>query len=177
MIEIYNEKENFQTDPNIPEVNKVIDDDMNQLRNAVLKGTYYDETNNVLKAQNGTELDPKIPRYENLRIYLTEEQVVGKWIDGRTLYRTVAVFGTFPNDTQVSFNHNISNIKEVCFYIYGWYDTEDSRWYCGSRVDSSSVICKVAVGLSDVRIQGLGTNWTTRTSGGHCDIYYTKTTD
>ncbi len=133
--------------------------------------------NNVLKNKDNEILDPKIPRYENLRIYLTEEQVVGKWIDGRTLYRTVAVFGTFPNDTQVSFNHNISNIKEVCFYIYGWYDTEDSRWYCGSRVDSSSVICKVAVGLSDVRIQGLGTNWTTRTSGGHCDIYYTKTTD
>ena len=67
MIEIYNEKENFQTDPNIPEVNKVIDDDMNQLRNAVLKSAYYDETNNILKAQNGTELDPKITSYEDFK--------------------------------------------------------------------------------------------------------------
>lgn len=40
MIEIYNEKENFQTDPNIPEVNKVTDDDMNQLREAVIQGVY-----------------------------------------------------------------------------------------------------------------------------------------
>ena len=40
MREIYNEKENFQTDPNIPEVNKVTDDDMNQLREAVIQGVY-----------------------------------------------------------------------------------------------------------------------------------------
>lgn len=67
MIEIYEEKENLNTNQSVAETNKVTADDMNQLRNAVLKSAYYDETNNILKAQNGTELDPNIPRYEKLK--------------------------------------------------------------------------------------------------------------
>lgn len=81
MIEIYNEKENFQTDPNIPEVNKVTDDDMNQLREAVIQGVYQGtctdeeleqaiedinkDTNKVLKDKNNKILDFIVPRYEN----------------------------------------------------------------------------------------------------------------
>ena len=65
MIEIYDEKENFQTDPSIPKVNKVSDDDMNQLRNAVLKGVYYDNINQKLIDQNGQILNPDIPKYDN----------------------------------------------------------------------------------------------------------------
>lgn len=67
MIEIYEEKSNMNTNPEIPITSKATDSDMNQLRNAVLKSAYYDETNNILKAQNGTELDPKIPGYEKFK--------------------------------------------------------------------------------------------------------------
>ena len=76
MIEIYNEKENFQTDPNIPEVNKVTDDDMNQLREAVIQGVYNDASNNWLKNQTGTQINPVIPRYESAYAvaYLTTAQ-------------------------------------------------------------------------------------------------------
>lgn len=40
MIEIYEEKSNINTDPTIPEVNKITDSNMNQLRNAVIQGVY-----------------------------------------------------------------------------------------------------------------------------------------
>ena len=40
MIEIYDEKENLNTSPSVPDKNKVKDTDMNQLRNAVIKGVY-----------------------------------------------------------------------------------------------------------------------------------------
>ena len=40
MIEIYDEKENLNTNPSVPDKNKVKDTDMNQLRNAVIKGVY-----------------------------------------------------------------------------------------------------------------------------------------
>lgn len=40
MIEIYDEKENINTNPSIARNNKVTADDMNQLREAVIQGVY-----------------------------------------------------------------------------------------------------------------------------------------
>ena len=40
MIEIYDEKENLNTNPSVAETNKVTADDMNQLREAVIQGVY-----------------------------------------------------------------------------------------------------------------------------------------
>ena len=40
MIEIYDEKENLNTNPSVAETNKVTAEDMNQLRKAVIKGVY-----------------------------------------------------------------------------------------------------------------------------------------
>lgn len=40
MIEIYEEKENLNTNPSVAETNKVTAEDMNQLREAVIQGVY-----------------------------------------------------------------------------------------------------------------------------------------
>lgn len=40
MIEIYDEKENLNTNPSIVETNKVTAEDMNRLREAVIQGVY-----------------------------------------------------------------------------------------------------------------------------------------
>ena len=40
MIEIYDEKSNMDTHPEIPVTSKVTDSDMNQLREAVIQGVY-----------------------------------------------------------------------------------------------------------------------------------------
>lgn len=40
MIEIYDEKENLNTNPSVADTNKVTADDMNQLREAVIQGVY-----------------------------------------------------------------------------------------------------------------------------------------
>lgn len=40
MIEIYDEKENINTNPSIARNNKITDEDMNQLREAVIQGVY-----------------------------------------------------------------------------------------------------------------------------------------
>jgi hypothetical protein len=40
LIEIYDEKENLNTDPSIPEQNKVTADDMNKIRIAIIQGVY-----------------------------------------------------------------------------------------------------------------------------------------
>lgn len=79
MIEIYDEKENLNTNPSVAETNKVTAEDMNQLRTAVIEGVYQgtctdeelaqaiaesDLSNAVLKDKDDKIINPKIPRYE-----------------------------------------------------------------------------------------------------------------
>lgn len=59
---------------------------------------------------------------ENLDIYSTEEQVIGKWIDGKPLYRKVINWGALPNTTTVTRDHNILNANFVKIEGYGLYD-------------------------------------------------------
>ena len=48
--------------------------------------------NNVLKDKDNNILNPKIPRYENLKNYSEEEQLVGNYLS-RPLYRKVVECG------------------------------------------------------------------------------------
>ena len=62
----------------------------------------------ALSAKKGKELNEKITRDST---YSTEEQAVGTWIDGKTIYRKVINFGALPNATKKEVQHNISNIS------------------------------------------------------------------
>lgn len=62
----------------------------------------------ALSAKQGKKLNEKITRNST---YSTEEQAVGTWIDGKTIYRKVINFGTLPNATKKEVQHNISNIS------------------------------------------------------------------
>lgn len=50
-------------------------------------------------------------------IYSTDEQVIGEWIDGSTLYQKTIDFGALPNNTSKSVNHNISNLNRVVYFL------------------------------------------------------------
>lgn len=65
-----------------------------------------------------------IPKCKQKNIYSTKEQVVGKWIDGKTLYRKVINFGVLPNATTKSVAHGLSNISFV--KSEGMYSYDDS---------------------------------------------------
>lgn len=45
--------------------------------------------------------------------YSEDEQVIGTWIDGLTLYEKTINFGELPNTTTKTVNHNISNIETI----------------------------------------------------------------
>lgn len=47
--------------------------------------------------------------------YSTTEHVVGKWVDGKTLYEKTVDCGTLPNTTSKSVAHNISNIDKIVY--------------------------------------------------------------
>ena len=51
-------------------------------------------------------------------IYSTSEVVVGKWIDGKPIYRKVINIGSLPNSSSTTINHNISNVSQF-INIYG----------------------------------------------------------
>lgn len=109
--------------------------------------------------------------------YSSNEQIVGKWINGKTLYRKVITFNYFPNNTQRVVPHYITNLQYICWYEYSWYDESDKRFLSGFRFDNSTTYCKIAISHTDLIVEGRGTNWSTRTFNGKCIIYYTKTTD
>ncbi len=63
----------------------------------------------ALSAKQGKELNEKITRNNT---YSIEEQAVGIWIDGKTIYRKVIIFGALPNATKKEVAHNISNLEQ-----------------------------------------------------------------
>lgn len=63
----------------------------------------YTKTTDAANSFNfGTETD-----------YSTTEKIVGTWIDGKPIYQKTIDFGTLPNNTTKSVNHNISNIDTI----------------------------------------------------------------
>lgn len=109
--------------------------------------------------------------------YSSGEQIVGKWIDGKILYRKTITFDYFPNDGQRNVAHYITNLKYICWYEYSWYDSSDAKFFSNVRFDNSTTYCKIAISNTYLIVEGRGTNWSARTSDGTCIIYYTKTTD
>ncbi len=54
----------------------------------------------------------------NNNIFSTAETIIGKWINGKSIYRKVIDFGALPNNTQKNLNHNISNV-DIFTNVYG----------------------------------------------------------
>ena len=55
--------------------------------------------------------------YDNFS-YSTTESIIGKWIDGKPIYRKVIYVSSLPNASFQVYNHNISNIDEY-INMYG----------------------------------------------------------
>lgn len=59
--------------------------------------------------------------------WYTGEEVIGKWIDNRTLYRKIINTGTLPNNTSKNVAHGISNLRRaVKLYGYAFRSSDSS---------------------------------------------------
>ena len=67
----------------------------------------FNLSNNILSKIG--KIDSLETKYNNLTNYSTEEQVIGKWIDGKPLYRRVFIGTKGHNNTQV----NVGSIIDV----------------------------------------------------------------
>lgn len=78
----YADKQAMGTQPSIPEVNKVTDSDMNEIKQGINNSTSYSTT----------------------------EQVVGTWKGNKPIYRKIIECGALPNNANKDVTHNIQNL-------------------------------------------------------------------
>ena len=92
----YSDKQAMGTQPSIPEINKITDSNMNEIKSVV---------NN-----NASVLNASLT-------YSTTEQVVGTWIDNKPIYRKVISSTSVTTGGETSINTGISNLKEFTSII------------------------------------------------------------
>ena len=138
-------------------------------------------TTDALSANMGRELNEKIKNITALENYSTEETIIGKWIDGRPIYRKVIECGNLANNTikTVSCNIGANIVDQMIKQSFIWYDTVDKSWRNDSRWDSASI--RIEYNYKDsndvIWINSLGTDWSIRTTKAHAILEYTKITD
>jgi hypothetical protein len=47
-------------------------------------------------------------------VYSTDEQAIGKWTNGKTIYRKVINIATLPNASSKNVPHNIEDLSQIC---------------------------------------------------------------
>ena len=109
--------------------------------------------------------------------YSTEEQQVGTWATGKPLYRKVLQYSSMPNNTTAVYAHNITNMDIVVRFSCCWWDSMDGRFLMSPRIDSSTVNVRCSINKTNIVLEAIGTNWSTRTNNVNVIVEYTKTTD
>ena len=114
--------------------------------------------------------------------YDTNERIVGRWYNGKPVYRKVVPV-TLPSGTgSTSTAHGISNMDTLVNYSLTWYDTLDGAWYDRFRLweGSYGIAMEMNINGTNINIGSNKTNtinWTSRTSKAYATLEYTKTTD
>lgn len=132
--------------------------------------------NNELNKSYGERFDKvedSINELEKGEIYSTEEQVIGKWIDGKPLYRKVINFGAIPNNTLKYVKHNISNIKYIKSCNGYAMNSEGAGLIIPSYNGTIYTNCYTTATEVHVKTNGDRSSFTTC----YITLEYTKTTD
>lgn len=180
----YENKVALNVNSDIADINKVNASDLNEIKNVV--NTNDDNIGDLsnLNTTNKSSVVNAINEVNNKFNYSTEEQVVGKWIDGKPLYRkTITFTSTISANTTTSIAHNIKNAKNIFIDFSASFMEANigaSNYisynfpligYVGNITDK--VYCDVNLTNINFYANGSwGNNWTK-----HITLKYTKTTD
>ena len=111
--------------------------------------------------------------------YSAAEQVIGKWINGKPIYRKVITYGTMPTGPTDSptFNHNIANIDLITHW-YGFCVNNDGLQYNFDHVAAVNMGSNmtIATRINKQWIQ-IAVSSDMSAFTGYFVIEYTKTTD
>ena len=113
--------------------------------------------------------------------YSTTEQVVGKWIDGKTVYERSFKMTSIPHNESTQLAHSISNFGELIDFsgtLHAKSTVATNSWTPLARVQDNSTVSFVAVDVTNVYIQLKARTF--NASGvfdfAYITIRYTKTT-
>ena len=111
--------------------------------------------------------------------YSTTEQVIGKWINNKPLYRKVVDFGQLPNATTKSVAHNINNLD---FIVNAWavakrIDNGDITYFPINQARADTYENSIGLYLSQNNISIQTGIDRSNTNITYVVIEYTKTTD
>lgn len=120
-------------------------------------------------------ISKNIEELKESNIYSTEEKVIGKWIDGKPVYRKVIDTGTLPDSVGKQIPHNISNVNQI-INIKGYAYRSSDNIYLPlphATYDNTAISCYAD--RTEITI----VTYTNRTSfkTSYVILEYTKTTD
>lgn len=150
----------------IPDINKVTDSDMNEIKNVV---------NN-----NDDDMITINTKLTNATTYSTDETIVGTWINNKPLYRKVYTFSAVAGNNSYTLNPAPSNVDRMWFDLSATFLLQRSTGYARQGIDlsatnpgydfSARVVSKVSVNIY------VG-NLIAENSTIYATLLYTKTTD
>lgn len=107
-------------------------------------------------------------------IYSTEEHIIGKWIDGSTLYEKTVNCGALPNTTMKTVLHGISNLDHFVSISGIAYDSTVAIPLPRAYSDSNPIYSiDVYANKTEIRIN-IASNQSSITSS-YITLRYTKT--
>lgn len=134
------------------------------------------ETLNKLQIEKGSVSTDYVEHKEfsNKQIYSTNEQVIGTWIDGKPLYRKIIDYGTLPNTTTRTLEHNISNV-DIFTKVEGI--ANDGVTFLPLPYAHSNVVFNVVLNTTKTNVSIATNSDRTTYTKTYITLEYTKTTD
>ena len=148
------DKVTLDAQPDVARINKVIDDDMNEIKSA----------------HNDTD-----SQVSGLTAYSTTDNVIGKWVNNKPIYRRCIYIASFPNSTTA--NIDVSNLNiDYIVNLYGYAKVDNSRGFPinNARPDTNMDSC---IGVWYDTTLKISTGLDRSNCSGYIIIEYTKTTD
>lgn len=107
----------------------------------------------------------------NYHEYSTDEKVIGKWIDGSTLYEKTIDLGNLPNNTTKNVVHSISNLDKVINIFGSGFNS--SLKFPLPYVNADEVINSVQIQITSTNIE-IKTRIDFSSYSGYITLQYTK---
>ena len=164
----YDNKVALNENPSVADINKVTDDDMNEIKSVVNNNASETSTNTTNITTNTTKIT-------NLQTYSTSETNTGKtWINNKPIYRKVIAFGSMPNNSLKTIAHGISNLGET-IRLYGMaFKTDTKR---SLTIPDPEPSAEITCNVTNTDIYITTHNDRSAFNDSFICIEYTKTTD
>lgn len=160
----YQNKVALNENPDIANINKVTDDDMNEIKEVV-------NNNAAITSQNQTITNDL---YNGAEYSTTEIKTASTWTNNKPIYRKVIETGAIAN-TSKSVAHGISNLG-IVISIYGIAITSGNAYFTIPRIVATAL--NQQIGLSaDATNVTIDAGSVASFANSFVVIEYTKTTD